>query len=292
MADITTSLIATDGKLVNEQADQFIDLLVEEVRLLPMVEVIKMNNPTRDLDNMNFGSRKLVAGVEATAPTTKTSPTFSKQQLTAKEAILAIDVSFDFIEENIEREDFNSMMAGRIGKLLANDVEDLFLNGDESDSSAFLSINEGILELVKADNKHVYDIGTSTDDATILYNLLINMPSKWAINISSLRFFVSWLSEIRIRNTIGNRQTALGDYYITSDGSLTYMGIPVIGVPKMPNDHYLLCDPKNLALGVRREITFDVERKPRPRIWEYTWTIKFDMEVIIPDAIAIGYDVP
>ena len=302
--ELVLSDLASSGKVTQEQADAFINLTIANTAMMNEIQVIMMRSESRDLDTIDFGSRKLRAGTEWTEFTTLTGATFAKRTLTAKRAMLAVDVSLDFIEENIERDDFDDKLAGRIQTLLGNDLEDLAWNGDESDTgpdAAFLNVNDGWIALMKADaaggdpGSHVYDTGSGwTDDASVFYNCLQLVPSKWlkSIGIRNYRFYTTVTSELRIRKTIADRQSNLGDFYLTKDGDLTYMGVPVIGVPSFPTDHVVLAPPKNLFMGVRRELRYDSEYKPRKSAYEYTWNMKFDYEYAILDCMVLAYDVP
>ena len=297
---LVLSDLASSGKVLAEKADNFVDLAKNNTSMMGEIQTIMMRNETRDIDTLDFGSRKLRVGTEWTEFTTLTGAAFAKRTLTAKKAMLAVDIGLDFLEENIERMDFDAKLAGRFQTLLGNDLEDLAWNGDEADVGSekdFLNVNDGWITLIKADgaSAHVYDTGPGwTDDATVFYNCLVNVPAKWlkSIGLKSYRFYTTVTSELRIRKSVADRQTNLGDFYLTQDGALSYMGVPVIGVPSFPTDHVVLAPPSNLFMGVRRELRYDSEYKPRKSAYEYTWNMKFDYEYAILDCMCLAYDKP
>lgn len=99
-------------------------------------------------------------------------------------------------------------------------------------------------------------------------------------------------NELKYRFQLGQRQTAGGDVILTGQSPVSYGGVNVLGVPFMPDDHHLLTIPDNLVFGIRRQVSLGIFKNERKRVWEYTWTLRVDYEIVEGDAIVIAFDKP
>ena len=81
---LVLSDLASSGKVLAEKADNFVDLAKNNTSMMGEIQTIMMRNETRDIDTLDFGSRKLRVGTEWTEFTTLTGATFAKRTLTAK----------------------------------------------------------------------------------------------------------------------------------------------------------------------------------------------------------------
>jgi hypothetical protein len=295
-ARIDTSAIASAGKLNAEQAAKFISLTVAQTALNDFVKTYTMTTPTRDLDNFLLASRQMRKPVEDTEYTTGISATFNKRTLTPIEWIYPANVSYDFIEDNIEREDFEDSLMAAITLAVGNDLEDLNLNGDTDSNNDFLSQNDGWIKIAKAAG-HVYDTnGVTAPEGGYYYTdtvfpaMVAAMPNKWKGDYSKLAILLSPSDCEDYTNEGTPRQTVLGDKVLTENFIPPYKGIKVKPVPSMPDGTHLLTMRENLARGIRRDIQIEQERKPRSRRLEITVTGRQDAEIEIVDAIVIAYD--
>lgn len=294
-AAITTSDLTggtKSGRLNPEQADRFIDYVVDQSVLFKQgIRVRRMNADRADLDKLAIGTRVIRKATENVAPTDLVGITTSKRQLTVTEIILPVDVTFSFYEDNIERENFEDHLMRMMATTLSNDLEDLAINGDTDSGDAFVQIEDGWVDLLKTAADNVYDTNAGDDFRnTIFPGMLTAMPVKFKGNKSALRFYVSVTNEEKYRAQIAQRQTAGGDSVLLNGGSVTYDGIPVVGVPYLGNADSMLTLPDNLVFGVRRDISLGIFRHERKRAFEYTWTLRVDFQIVEPDAAVIAYD--
>ena len=70
------------GVLKPQQANRFLDYLVEQSVLLNDVRVVRMNNPTVEIDKVNVGTRIMRKATEAVDDGTNVDPTFTKISMT------------------------------------------------------------------------------------------------------------------------------------------------------------------------------------------------------------------
>ena len=293
---ISTSDIASAGKLTAEQAQAFISLIVDQTSLKDFVKTYPMTTPSRDLDTFLLGTRQMHKPTEGTDLGTTFSATFAKRTLTPVEWIYPADITYTFLEDNIAREKFEDFLMAGIARAVGNDLEDLNINGDTGSGDAFISQNDGWIKIAKAAG-HVYDTnGVTAPEGGYLYTdtvfpgMLAAMPNKWKGDYSRLAILMSPSNAEDYENEGTPRQTVLGDKILTTQYTPPYKGIAVKKVPTMPDGTHILTLKENLARGVRREFQLELERKPRTRTVEITVTGRQDAEIEIVDAVVIAYD--
>lgn len=307
---------SSGGKLVEEQAKQFIDLVKSQSEFLQMIDVIPMNSDKYTLNAIEVGRRLLRAGTENTNPSETFGINVTPRSLEVKEMILPFDITYDFLENNIEKESAKATIENLFAKQYANDVLDLAINGDSSLSATitdtvpeggnglddttglsladhkFLRINDGWLKLMRADSTvNRYTVTASiTSVKDELNGVLKKLPEKHRTNPKELIFLLSADLYEDYADEIGVRATALGDLALTQTAKLPYKGINIFPLPYMPTAKatIVLTTPKNLALGIQRKFTIEQMRQPRARTVEYTMTSKSDFNYKVGELIVLG----
>ncbi|MFO7446219.1 MAG: hypothetical protein R6W90_07615 [Ignavibacteriaceae bacterium] len=314
---IQKAAIATSagGQLTTEQAKQFIDLVVGQSDFLKAIQTVQMTSNTYQLNTIDIASRIMRSAAEGQDPGFIQGVTITPRTLVYKESILPYDVTFSFLEENIEGENAESKINEMFAKAFGNEILDLAVNGDETLAEAitdttpadglddvtglsqndhtFLRQNDGWLQIAKNDST-VHDVilpSSITSWKTEFKRILQVLPNKWKGNPGELAFFVAPDVETEYRDELGERSTALGDVYLTQDRSAQYQGIPVKAIPFWPggsNPVVMLTKPKNLAVGIGRNIRVGRQIQERKRIIEYTITAKTDFQYVLGDLIVLG----
>ncbi len=312
---ITTS---TGGQLSAEQAKQFINTVVDENPFFGAqgskdgeIEVIPMTASQRQIDVIELASRIMRPGVEGTAPSTTVAPTIKRRTLTAKEVLLPYDVTFSFLEENIEGEDVDALLQVMFATQFGNDLLDLAINGDDGlaetitdtapadgfddttglsqNDHTFLRQNNGWVDLIVADSDtHVASLTSSSRDfkGVIFPALMDAIPQKWLADKSKLSFYVSPKMERTYRAQVAGRETALGDQLLISGRKVQFDGIDVVAVTNWPDLNPTLTLKKNLKVGVGRSLRVGKQIQERKRIIEFTLTGKVDAEMAVADAVS------
>lgn len=323
LAKIQKAQIATaaGGQLTTQQAKEFIDLTVAQSALLQKIQTVQMVSSTYQLNMIDIASRVMRSAAEGVAPTNVQGVTITPRTLTQKESILPYDITFSFLEENIEQADAESKINAMFAKAFANDLLDLAINGDEAldetitdttpadgaddttglsqNDHTFLRQNDGWLKLARNDAS-VNDVTLSssiTSWKTEFKKILAAMPNKWKTNPADLVFLVSPDVDTEYRDELAARQTALGDEYQIKNKRAEYQGVIVEPVPFMPGtgtSHYpagpivLLTKYKNLAIGVGRDLRFGRQVQERKRVVEYTITNKTDFNYVAGEMIVLA----
>jgi hypothetical protein len=281
--------VGSGGQLSAEAADFFISTVIAQNEILSKVQTYRMTAATRNIDVIGVEPRQMRAITAGVEPAATADATFPRRLLTTKGVMLPYNVNYDFFEENIEGASAEEALNRAFGTQFANDIVDLMLNGDEGSANAFLQINDGIYDLAIADplaNEIV--VSGAADQKAVLKLLLAAHPDKYKINKSDLVYIVSPTFEENYRALLGERATAMGDAYLSESRRSYYQGVEVYPVAQAATDKPVLTSWKNIAVGIGRDITREIERKPRFQHVEYTITAKMDFNYAVSEAITIG----
>ena len=280
---------ATGGQLTTEQADKFIDTVVAQDRFMQKIQTVTMTSKTYQLNTVGIADRVMRKAAEGTDPAFTQSVTITPKSLISQEVILPYDITFSFLEENIQKENAEDLINTVFAKAFRNDLLDLAFNGDEANADPFIQINDGYLKIAGADSAiHNYEIPASPEYKNVFKAMLAALPNKWKYNPAELCFIVAPSVEEEYRSELGERNTALGDTMITEYRSSRYNGIDVFPVPFIPAGKIILTKYKNLAVGVGRDIRIGKQIQERKRIVEYTISAKIDFNYVTGDMIVMG----
>lgn len=296
---VDTTLIGSGGGgiLNTEQADRFIDYMTDNTVLTKECRVVRMNAPTRDVDKIAVGTRLAKKATENTDDHTDKDPTFDKISLMTVKIRLDWSLTTESLEDNIEGESLEDHVARLMATQLGNDLEDLYINGDISDSDVLLKALEGWRKLA-LNGAHVVSPSAALAAAGLskgLFNLAIKaMPVKYMQRRNELRFYNGSGQLQDFLNGLTERSTPLGDAVIFGakgpggvNGGLTNInpfGIPVVEVPLFGetlagtysgatgnvHGYFELTFPNNRIVGIQREIKVYREFKPKTDAIEYT----------------------
>lgn len=246
-AAIVASDLANGGKLNDAQSDRFIDFVIDETVLKDNARVVRFRNENLDIDKIGVGKRVAVPKNEAVDPQVRRGITTSKVTLTPKELMVPFEVSDNFREANIEGDSVEETVIRLMATQLANDLEDLYLNGSklgpgvpqsdilEGGSSdevkdTYLALEDGWSLL--ADGANIVDAGGQNIGLSVFSKAIRAMPTKFRRNRSKLRWFISpdlWQLYLEKLST---RATNLGDEAAKGGGGMPGpFGITAVPVP-------------------------------------------------------------
>jgi hypothetical protein len=295
-ADMALADIASAGALNTEQSNKFIRGLIDTPTLLNQARVVGMNSPTMDINKIGIGERIFHAGTENTALTSgqRSKATTSKISLASKEVIAELNLPYAVLEDNIERGNINFGGTSNIGggasggglvdtllalisQRAALDIEEMALLGDTAGAAGnVLDLFDGYL---KRSTSNVVDAGAATINKSMFKNGLKTMPNKYLRNRTALKHFVSVNNEIEYADTLADRATALGDNKIQNANANRAFGSTVESVALMPEAQGLYTDPKNLIVGIQRDLSFEVDKDIRTRQWIVVLTARLDFQI-------------
>jgi HK97 family phage major capsid protein len=289
LADLT----AGGGLLKPAQAQKFMRLLIKDSVLMKLVTVVPMASPKQQIAKIKFGSRILRPGQEATAVAAqdRVKPDLSQVELDAKLFKAEVRLSDEVLEDSIERGELRQTIMEMIAEAISRDMEDVVINGDTASADPFLAVLDGIL--VQA-TSHVADAAGATLSKDLLGDILRTLPSEYLRDKKAMAFLSSVDADLGYRNTLAERATAVGDKFLEGDTPVLYSGVPVQPVPLFPENlgagqdqtAVLLCNPKNIHVGIWRQIRIESARDISEGVLKIVATLRFDVKFAEESATA------
>lgn len=327
--EVTTSVVGTEttgGILKPAQSNRFIDFVIDQSVLMQNARVVRMRTPSMDIDKVSVGTRILAKATEAVDPATNAAVSFSKVSITTTKLRLDWALSTESLEDNIEGNSLEDHIAQMMARQTANDMDDLFINGDTTSANTLLKSFDGFIKLAKAGGVVVDEAGNNISRSTF-DRVLRNLKTKYLQRRQDLRFFTgSTLIQDAIYSLSNpNSATAAtagapspastaGDaaYFQGSmrgnggagSTGLSPFGIPLVEVPFMPetvtgdystpsgsHGYVELTFPNNRVIGIHRDITLYRQFKPKTDTIEYTQFMRVGCNIENAESYVIAKNV-
>lgn len=265
-----------DARLVPEQAERFVRVVERASVMLGETRRLNLTADRRNIDRTGFSQRILKAAqAEGQEFTGETSPDFFMNQLVAEKGRGRVWISDEALEENIERDNFESTLVDMIAERAAVDLEEAFLAGDTAGAGDdFIDEIDGWLK--KAEDQLTQADFDENDVEDVFETMLLTVDDKYIRDRGQWRFYVTFEIENRYRNKLRERGTQLGDTAQTQNQPVFYKGIRLQVVPTMPGERVLLTEVNNTVYGIRRDIQIEPERKASHDRWDFHVRVKAD----------------
>jgi len=313
----TTEVAAGSGGLLNpDQANRFIDYMWDATVLGQQVRTIRMRANTADIDKVNVGERLMRLATEAVDTGVNAGATFTKVSITTVKLRMDFEISTESLEDNIEGDALEDHIARLMATQAGNDIEDVSINGDVSQTSVQL-INALDGWSVKAlAGAHVVDQGGAALNRAAFNAALKKMPRKFMQNRAALKFFSG--SNLIQDYRYGLTQTSSGliDLFelagtITTQGPVKPEGkagfsidaayglriqeVPLFNEAKAGtysgasgnHGELWLTYPQNLLVGIKREVQVYREFRPKKDTTEYTVYVRTGVQIENTDAFVV-----
>jgi len=291
-------LTAGGGILKPVQAQKFMRLLIKDSQLMRLATVVPMASPKQQLSKIKFGSRVLRPGQEATALALadRARPDLSQVELDAKLFKAEVRLSDEVLEDSIERGELRQTIMEMMAEAISRDMEEVVVNGDTLSADPFLAVMDGVL---KQTTSNVVDAGGTPVAKNLLRDLLKTLPSEHLRDKKSMRFMTSVDADLDYRNALAERATAVGDRFLEGDTPVLYSGVPLQPIPLFPenlgaaNDQtvVLLCNPKNIHVGIWRNIRVESARDISEGTLKIVATLRFDVKFAEEPGVAKAINV-
>ena len=326
--EVTTGVVGNDsgGLMKPAQSNRFLDFVIDQSVLMQNARVVRMRTPQMEIDKVSVGTRLLSKATEATDSGANAAVTFSKVSLSTVKLRLDWALSTESLEDNIEGASLEDHIAQVMARQTANDLDDLFINGNTSSANGLLKALDGFIKLAKTNGRTVDEAGNQVSRATY-DRILRNMPTKYLQRRNELRFFSGSGTVQDTIYSLGNPNSATAATAgAPSPGSLvgdaaflqgamrgnggpgstgvSPFGIPLIEVPLMPetvsgdysgatgsHGHVELTFPNNRVIGIHRDITVYRQFKPKTDTIEYTQYMRVASNIENADSYVIGKNV-
>ena len=232
-AAITSGSFTSEIGLSEEEADRFIDFVIDESGLKDQVRLERMTTESKKIDVLNLGSSVLKPGVAAVDPGETVSISTRQIELKAKEVIAIVRISDDSLEDNIEGDAFAQHLLGMIARASGNELEDSLLYGRQLSPGTPTFIDQLYQGWISEalDNGNVVDAaGVGFSDRFIdrekMSALVKALPTKFRRNKRNMRLSMAddidqdWSDQV-----LAPRETPQGDNAITGDSPNRYRSI-------------------------------------------------------------------
>lgn len=284
--DLTTSLITTpNGELYPEQRDAFVRILELGAVLLQMVTIDTIAAKKSDINKIRQADRVLRPGQElvALSDADRTSPTHENVEFDTVLLKGEVRWSREFIEDNIEGDQYISTLMEVLGAAVARDLDELFVNADVTSADTYLALLDGLIAQVTS---NVFNAGGGTLDVADLSGLLRTLPKQFRAK-DQLRWWASPDSEENFRDFLGERIGGLGDQNVTGSPPVDARGIRMVPVPVWPDDlgggnqtAVVLTAPDNIGVAVWRQVTMETVQDVRAGAADLVISLRTDMKII------------
>jgi len=307
-----------------EEADRFIDYVVDESMLFQMATVERMDTNEKDIRFIDINGgilRQMSCGSGAgqaqthnatgSVDITNTNKCLRTVSLDAKVFLCDTD-----LEDNITGAQFETQINRMIADQAANELEIWSImanaagpvyNSPEVDNTV-MHLRDGWYRQFQFGNiingnNISGEVGNSTLTFAKLRCLLRALPTKYRRNPAALRIFMASDMWYDFAEQHQNRQTIGGDDALYDGPRATFMRTPVEPVPLLPTDitvcgcgsvgggaqgtFMFVTEPSNLVLGIERNITIERERWATNHLTWFITTIRVDVLVLNEDATAL-----
>lgn len=298
-----STLTSGGGKLLDDQADTFFRKVIDRPGLIGDIRNVQMNSDTMNINKIGLGSMILKVAPTGTPPyivdgvgetfsnnrqlasTDRFSPTFEQVKLVVKEYLAEIHLTDDVMENNLEQDNIQNVILDLASARLATDLETVLITSDTTNGAlaTVLQLQNGVLKRVVT---NVVDAAGATVSLDQFANLQLAIPTKYTNSLSAMKYYVHHYKEIAWRQTLAARGTLLGDATLTGNSAVPALGIDLQRVAQMPQSNILLTDPKNIIMGVQRDMRLETERYPRSRMTAFIFTLKVGFQLEQEDACA------
>ncbi len=275
--ELAVADLAPNGLLPVQQYKEFVVVSVLKGGIvLKLIRIAEMTSPTYEVPKLRPQDQVLhgaTSGVALTEDQRSKVNILPKTILTSKLLRGAVPIPDEVLEDNVEREALNAKIRDVCAEAVTSDMENLVVNGDTSSSNTLLKETDG---MIKRTTTNLVPAGGTYLNKSILRDTTLGLPDEFRDDEASMVFFTSHRAGIWYRDSISNRTGDLGDETLTQGDKSSqrryafYNGSPIIPVPRIRNSaglaqnetHIIYCNPKNIILGIQRDVRMEFQRDP------------------------------
>ena len=243
LKSIETADFGNGGLLTPKRQNQFIKLIREYGKMIPMVRFEKLTQSQMTLDKLHIGEPISESVDENTGTiggggnTSKVST--SQVHLQTKKLKSGWNITTETLTENIEQQGFENTVMDGMTRRISTDLELLAIQGNVVTYAAatdpfgkLLKRSDGWDKL--SESAHILDVGGATIQKGIFAEMVRMMPQQY-LQDPNLRWFVSKSIAIDWMDLLADRGTALGDNALNGN-SISPYGIPLSEIPLIPDN--------------------------------------------------------
>jgi len=256
--------------LAAQEADRFIDYIVDESVMKGRARVIKMNKAVQNVRALGLGTTDFLhPGATFSTSEYKKTLSHNKIELSSKKVRGCIAIFDDDLEDNIEGDQFANHLMKMVAKKISNELDIAYWIGDTNASgNAFgdtdikslwdgwryrIATGDTVGDTYENDVSGVATILDATSDFTVAegkigmvaktapynwefkYNLMLqSLASKYKVGgLGNLAFYNNDQVTQNYIEALAARSTVLGDNAILGAGPVQYGRVPIVDCPNM-----------------------------------------------------------
>lgn len=294
-----------DGGILNRQqfAQFFQEVQDPEDQLLSEVRIEPINANQAQIDKIGVGEFNMRAVGEGDSAATRSVNT-GKVDIDTQKTSLPWDLSREVVEDTIEYENTAEIILSKFSTAFGFETEYLAWQGDEAydgtgdEPQGFLTINDGWFVTASAAGSPTVDGSGTTLNEDLLFEADFALDEKY-IQASNPVFMCNPKQETAYRQSISNRESAIGDRAVTGNGIATPVGSMLMTSSAIPRDSVMYTDPTNLVYAPQRDMRVGVTTESEAVVMndlfaQYNLTARFDFVIEDSDAVVTitGLDDP
>ena len=244
---ITPASFTAGAALSREEADRFIDYVVDQSFLKNNVRIERMNAPTKTIAKVGIGRKILKPAKSATDPGNTVSIVTDQLTLETKEIIAIAEISDDSLEDNIEGDAFVDHLMRMIASQAANELDFMCMYGtrieNPNEATDILQLVNGWITIARkqghvlnARDNRLFNDAKGYIDPAKLSKVVKTLPNIYRGNKGNLRILVADDIYQDYNDYLGARAVSTADPYLLGVGRLTYSNIPISAVSLLPVD--------------------------------------------------------
>lgn len=289
---LSTSDISPGG-ILNADQIGFLDEVQENSEFLSRVRTLTVSREKTEISALGIGERIRAAQAEDTAGGGTVTPQVRTVNIDCEKGSVHWYLTQEMVRDNIAREQIAQQMLNDVTTQFSADTQDLGINGDEADTG-FLAQNDGWLTLATANGMPTYDHQTDGTSPTsqppnedMANEAIQTLDDKyWSDNLT---FVMSPQQVQQFMYEQVDRQTPLGDAYLSGNAAANPFGYDMLGVANWPQDKAMFVDPQNLIYALYREMEVNVLRnsdeiQARDLYRKYAIFVRDDFAIEDPNA--------
>lgn len=254
---VTTSDFSTGGILNRQQFNEFFREVQDSANLLGQVRMETVDAPKTEIDKIGVGERLREARSEDTEGS-YANVNNDRVDIDTVKGGLNWEVTRETVEDNIEGAGVDQTIMALMAQQFAVDTQELAIIGDESDANAFVSQNDGWLQIASARGmptySHTDDSGNSLPIDKDMFHEAIQAIEKKYLREDPV-FYVSRAQLQEFKFNMTERSTAAGDAFLLSDNDANPFGYDIVAPAMWPDDRAMFTQPENLIYAVQREVS-------------------------------------
>jgi len=299
-ADIVVNDLNSNGGLLPKAvASKFISEVYAATPLFSAATQERMPSHTWAIPRVGFTGQILMndpGESTALADGDRKKITTYQVELVAKQYRGEVWLPYNVLEDNVEGQAFQTTVLAHIAKQVGLDLANCALNGDSAglnatDEERLLHVQDGWFKKFAS---NAFDANGASLDDEVFAGWYKTMPRKYLENNGgNFQFFVQSDCGLDWRRHVTSRQTVGGDAALTGDAIPNYAGKKVIGDVGIKFGAKgliagMFVDPKNLIVGIYRDITIEAWKDIRKQVIVTVVSIRACFSAYQPGAIVLA----